>query len=331
MKILITTGIYPPDIGGPAQYAKNLVDEFERLGYEVSVAHYTIEKRLPTGVRHLFFSLKAFKELISSRVAIAMDTFSVGVPTILVAKILRRRVIIRIAGDFLWETYVERTGDLITLKDFYTNPPHLSLRDRIVFFLTAKMLPRANALVFSTEWQREIFIKAYRLSREKTHVIGNYFPRQEEGLPPQQKNFVWATRPMKLKNGRRLYRAFAEARRTNEDLILDDGRYPYDVLMERIKSCYAIILPSLSDVSPNLINDAIRYGKPFIMTRESGYTDLLQGVGIFIDPGSEESITKAILELAEPARYEVWKSKVKNFTYTHDYKQMAKEYVQLFK
>lgn len=27
MKILITTGVYPPKIGGPAQYAKNMVKE----------------------------------------------------------------------------------------------------------------------------------------------------------------------------------------------------------------------------------------------------------------------------------------------------------------
>jgi len=29
MKILIATGIYPPDIGGPAKYAKSLAEELE--------------------------------------------------------------------------------------------------------------------------------------------------------------------------------------------------------------------------------------------------------------------------------------------------------------
>ena len=58
MKILITTGIYPPKIGGPAQYAKNLKEAFEKMGNSVSVKTFTIENRIPTGIRHIFFFLK---------------------------------------------------------------------------------------------------------------------------------------------------------------------------------------------------------------------------------------------------------------------------------
>ena len=38
MKILISTGIYPPDIGGPAQYARNLYATWKKQGHDVKVA-----------------------------------------------------------------------------------------------------------------------------------------------------------------------------------------------------------------------------------------------------------------------------------------------------
>ncbi len=51
MKILICTGIYPPDIGGPAQYADNLKDEFLKQGNAVKILTYKLEKKLPIGIR----------------------------------------------------------------------------------------------------------------------------------------------------------------------------------------------------------------------------------------------------------------------------------------
>jgi len=40
MKILIATGIFPPDIGGPALYSQKLAEEFSSRGLVVSVITY---------------------------------------------------------------------------------------------------------------------------------------------------------------------------------------------------------------------------------------------------------------------------------------------------
>ena len=60
INILITTGIYPPKVGGPSQYAKELEEEFKRRGYFVKVITYKIEHRLPIVIRHIVFSLEQF-------------------------------------------------------------------------------------------------------------------------------------------------------------------------------------------------------------------------------------------------------------------------------
>lgn len=329
MRILIATGVFPPDIGGPAQYAKNLYDEFERARHEVTVARYGIERRLPIVIRHVVFFIKAFTHLLNADYAIAMDTFSVGVPTVLAGKLLGRRVVVRIAGDYLWELYVEHTGKLITLSNFYADPPHLPLKERIVFFLTKQVIGKAHRLVFSTEWQRDMFTAAYAIPKEKTAIIENYFAPREEGEKPREKNYVWAVRPMKLKNGRLLYRAFTEAKEKHPGIILDDGRYPYDVLLDRIRSSYAVILPSISEVSPNLILDAIRFGKPFIMTRESGYAERFKSIGLLVDPFNEKDIAEKIAALADDSTYAEYSEKVRNFSFTHSYRDMASEYLKL--
>lgn len=329
MRILISTGVYPPQIGGPAQYAKNLLEEFEKEGHDVSVAKYTFEKKLPVGLRHLVFFAKSFFILLSSDFAIALDTFSVGVPTIIASKLLRKKVIVRIAGDFLWESYVERTGNLILLRNFYTFKPTLSFKEKIIFWFSKEIIKKSDHIVFSTKWQRDIWLKPYSIDLEKTSIIENFFYKKED-QKYEVKNFIWPVRPLKLKNGRLLYRAFAEAKKKDSKLILDDGRYPHDELMKRIEGCYAVILPSISDVSPNVIIDAIAYGKPFIMTEESGYAEKFKKIGIFVNPLDENDIKEKILTLSDKKVYEDYKEKILGYSYKHSYRQIAGEYLKTF-
>ena len=54
MRILIATSIYPPDIGGSAQYARNLYDTWKKQGHDVAVATYTWEWAVPPGLRHSY-------------------------------------------------------------------------------------------------------------------------------------------------------------------------------------------------------------------------------------------------------------------------------------
>src|SRR3989338_10262907 len=41
MKILIATGIYPPEIGGPATYAQKIAQKLAENGHEVAVLTYS--------------------------------------------------------------------------------------------------------------------------------------------------------------------------------------------------------------------------------------------------------------------------------------------------
>ena len=161
LKILITTGIYPPKIGGPAQYAQNIKEEFEKIGHAISVKTYGVEDKLPTGLRHIFFFFKIIPKLLSADAVFILDTLSVGLPTVMACRVFGKKGIIRTGGDFLWEQYVERTKKNILLRNFYqTENSNFSFREKIIFRLTKWTLDNASKIVFSTEWQRDIFIKA---------------------------------------------------------------------------------------------------------------------------------------------------------------------------
>ena len=330
MKIIIATGIYPPDIGGPAQYAKNLKVEFERVGHQVKVLTYQLEKKMPTGVRHLWFFLRCLLVFPRSDLVIALDTFSVGLPAVMAAKIFGKKIIIRTGGDFLWEQFVERTGDLVLLKDFYqTRLDKLNFKEKIVFKLSRWTVCNANRLIFSTDWQRKIWLPVYGFDEAKTTIVENYYGTKELSFPPPEKNFITGARSLKLKNFERLAEVFKRAGAKNSLLVYDDTTKPFEKFMDKVAHCYAVILVSVGDISPNLILDAIRHNKPFILTKETGFYDRLKDIGLFVDPENIDDITDKILYLADEKNYKKQVDKIKIFNFTHTWQEIASEFLVL--
>ncbi len=332
MHILIATGIFPPDIGGPAQYAKHLAKEFTKLGHSVDILVYKLEKKLPSGIRHFLYFLRVVSSLPKKDFIIALDSFSVGLPAVLAAKIFGKKNIVRIGGDFLWENYVEKTGNLITLGDFYEKRPRLSLKHKIIFSLSKFCLQNASSIVFSTEWQRDIFKDAYGLKPERLFIIENYYGEKIAGEFFQKKNFLWAGRPIKLKNINLLKEIFQELEKERPDIKLEimAGAF-YEELMEKIRNCYAVILPSISDISPNFILDAIRCNKPFILTKETGLYDKLKNIGLFTSPFNRKDIKDKILFLADQRNYDEYKRRVAEFNFTHSWREIAEDFLKIYK
>ncbi|HEY4511365.1 MAG TPA: glycosyltransferase family 4 protein [Candidatus Paceibacterota bacterium] len=332
MKILIATGIYPPDIGGPAEYAFNLEREFRALGYEVNVLSYRLEKKLPIGIRHLYYFFRTVFSLPGTTFILALDTWSVGLPALLAAKLFGKKVIMRIGGDFLWESYVERSKHMIPLSRFYGDKSvRLNVKEKIIKMLMGIALRNTNALAFTTEWQKNIMSTPYAISPTRTQIIPNYVGMKLGGEAPSKKNFIFSTRSIVIKNEITLREAFAEAKKIRPEIELDTEKLPHEKFMEKIKSSYAIILPSLSEVCPNLILEAIQRGKPFILTKDTGLYETVKNLGIFVDPLDKEAITKAILRLVDDAEYREYVKNIETFAYRHSWGDMAEEYINLSK
>ncbi|MES2087690.1 MAG: glycosyltransferase family 4 protein [Patescibacteria group bacterium] len=332
MKILIATGIYPPDIGGPAQYSKNLETIFKKDGHTVAVKFFSFERRLPTGIRHAYFFFRILSAVFKTDVIFAFDTFSVALPTLLAARLLGKKCIVRTGGDFLWESFVERTGDLVLFRNFYTESVgKFSRKEKFLFSLTKFVLQKSNAVIFSTEWQKDIFQKAYQLHSAKLFVVENFYGPKEISHTPTDKNFIAGTRLLKWKNNTRLLEAFSKAKTHDDSISLDVRNATFEVFMDKISKAYAVILVSLGDISPNSILDSIRFNKPFILTRETGLHERITNCAIFVDPENIQEIAEKILWLSNPENYEAQKKKVEAFNFVHTWEDISREFLEISK
>ncbi len=118
MKLLIATGLYAPEIGGPATYTKLLEEKLPAARYKVSVLPFSGSRRFPRGVRHFHYTFQLLKRAWPVDVVYAQDTVSVGLPALLVTKLLRKTFVIRVPGDYAWEQSVQRFGVTDTIDEF---------------------------------------------------------------------------------------------------------------------------------------------------------------------------------------------------------------------
>ncbi len=108
--VLLATGIYPPEIGGPATYAALLEKELPKRGIGVTVLPFRIVRNWPKGFRHLLYFVKLLRLGLGHDLVFAQDTISVGLPSVLAAKLLGKKFLIRVPGDYVWEQAVQRFG-----------------------------------------------------------------------------------------------------------------------------------------------------------------------------------------------------------------------------
>ncbi|MGD9505311.1 MAG: glycosyltransferase family 4 protein, partial [Syntrophobacteraceae bacterium] len=141
MKILIVTGIFPPDIGGPATYAPMAAEALAGRGWDVSVVAWSdslehddsaygfrvarIPRSEPWPLRmaHTLFSIARFgmsSDIIFS-VGLALESAMANI-------LLRKPLVMKIVGDAAWEraTRWGWTGE--SFEEFQTGGPSAGVR-----------------------------------------------------------------------------------------------------------------------------------------------------------------------------------------------------------
>jgi glycosyltransferase involved in cell wall biosynthesis len=127
----------------------------------------------------------------------------------------------------------------------------------------------------------------------------------------------------------RLQRAFAVAERRDPSLLLQWETGSRGKFLQDIKDSYAVIIASLGDVSPNTILEAISFGIPFILTRETGLYERLKDVAVWVNPEDEADIAEKILWLADERNYTIQTATVRSFSFSHSWDDIADELFSL--
>lgn len=325
MKIVVATGLFPPDVGGPSLYGKGIAEALEKFGYEVPIAWFGRFRAFPSGIRHAVFLIQLWYQAGGASAIFALDASFVGMAATLVGVLRGVPVVVRVGGDFVWESYIERTKELIPLPEFYKARRTLTLKERFARRMVRWTLRHAHP-AFNTEWLLAIWKEPYHLDEKRMHVVRNVIPARASLAPEHDRSVLLYGRPIALKNVPAFSRAFHNA---VMNLELKTGTIPHADLMQQMRNCYAVAVPSISEVAPNTIIEALCWGKPFILTKYSGYAELYKDFGIIVDPLDEADMERAVKEIADPAVYERLRARIGAFTKVRTYKEVAQEMVAM--
>lgn len=170
MKVLIATGLYPPEVGGPATYSKVLETELPKHGIEVQVLPFSRVRHLPKIFRHIRYFFYVLREGKGVDIIYAQDPVSVGLPAFLAARILRKRFLLKVVGDYAWEQASQRWGFGGTLEEFqYADLPFMP---RLLRFLERYVARRALRAVVPSRYLAKVVGK-WDVAKRDIAVIYN--------------------------------------------------------------------------------------------------------------------------------------------------------------
>jgi glycosyltransferase involved in cell wall biosynthesis len=134
MKILLITGIYPPDIGGPATYIPRFAKFLSQQNHEVTtialkppgqkageIADWE-EHFIPRHKNKLLRFAHAVMVIMKyGRKSDYIYSNGLFIETSIANLFLRKNSTAKIVGDPVWERFINRTGSKVTLKEFTEN------------------------------------------------------------------------------------------------------------------------------------------------------------------------------------------------------------------
>lgn len=175
-KILIASGIYPPDIGGPATMLEALVKALKKNDFSVKILTYAdndksdgeiirVNRKKNLLSRYLKYFLKMWRLSRFSDLIYVTDTYSVGYFAFLIKKFTGRKYLVRFAGDSAWETAVGRgwtTDYIIDFQDRQYGRRIEKMKQR-----RKKILVSADGVIAVSEFMSHL---AQKISVDKNNI-----------------------------------------------------------------------------------------------------------------------------------------------------------------
>ena len=370
MQILLATGIFLPEAGGPATYVLNLAKELVKSGHKVFVVSYSdqdfyeLDKSVDfevvrvvrkNGVGGKFLNyynyykkLKALYNKNNFDILYAFDHFSAGMPASVLAKKIKKPFVVRVGGDFLWEKMVNSGKCNLPLAEYYQQPK--SLVEKVYLNIFKYIFKKADKIIFNTAWQKKLYEDVFLLNSDKNLVINNVFTKPEQVSFVDSKEIIFAGRFIKLKNIENLIKAFSQIKTDKNLVIIGDGpekkrleslvKNYHNIkiegqltpikLKERLSNAHAFILPSVSELSPNSALEALSAGKLVILTENNALPKALQDCFYLVDPFSVMEIKEALEFCLSEDNYQLYLNKIKECNFNHTWVQVAQEHLDLF-
>lgn len=337
LNILIITGIFPPDIGGPATYVPQVAKFLCDRGHDVTVftlsecldhardgKHSFSVVRLPRRTFKPWRRLRTIAQIIwLGKDADILFVNGLALETALANKLLRRPLILKIVGDFAWE----RSMSLGWIEDSFEEfqQKRYGFRVEVLKALRAWWARQADQVIVPSHYLSR-WVRNWGVPENKITIIYNgvELPNGIESadVPLQTPvNIVAVSRLIPWKRVDDVIETVARL----EDVglvVVGDGpeRNRLEALvcakeiMDRVyfagarsraetlslmKACDIFVLNSTYEGLPHVVIEAMMIGLSVVATAVGGTPELVQDgqSGKLISPFHKEALYKALLEL----------------------------------
>ena len=184
MRILIATGIYPPESGGPATYSRALAASLVERGNQITVVTYgdakaesaeawTVRVISRSGGplwRYLKYAWRVFFEARTADIVYLQGTVSEGLPATIGAILAGRPTAMRVPGDYAWEIYQQRVKNP-ELLDAFLQKRH-SGRIRWLEHIERWTAKHASSVITPSEYLKRVAM-SWGVPESKIHVVLN--------------------------------------------------------------------------------------------------------------------------------------------------------------
>lgn len=185
MRILIATGIFPPDIGGPATYVATIAPELARRGLSVEIVTYarhdaiesvqgiTVEKvdrNTNTLSRYISYCRALARRMRKVEYVFAQDPMSSGLPATLMSKLFMKKFVIKVVGDYVWEQASQRYGLECTIDEW--QGMHVGVLLGVWRWLERWVARQADEVIVPSVYLKNI-VRAWGVESNKIRVVYN--------------------------------------------------------------------------------------------------------------------------------------------------------------
>jgi len=300
MRLVIATPLYPPEIGGPATYAKILAEELPNRGIEVEVVKFSEVRHLPKLIRHYVYYRRVRRAASHADMVLALDPVSVGLAAQRAAKKAGKPFVVKVVGDYAWEQGQQRFGVKQSLDEFVATT-RVPLSVRILRRIQTRVARNAVMVIVPSDYLKKI-VRQWGIAAEKITVIYNgiVLPQVIEPREKKQGEFLIVS------SGRDVpWKGFDAIRRVAEReegwrFFLAHG-LSHSEALGWVRAADVFVLNSQYEGLAHALIEAMMLGTPVVATRVGGNPELItDGVtGLLVPYGDDEALRVALTSVAK--------------------------------
>lgn len=198
--ILICTGLFPPDIGGPASYAVTLGKHLAERDFDVGIVAYSsarkweedknlsfrvirVWKKWPKFIKHIIYFFAVFNETRKHDLVYSLNAVSAGLPALISSRLRKKKFFVKIVGDYAWEIAVYKNQSSFLIGDFQvaTKRGWIKILANVQYWVCKK----ADRVIVPSEYLAGL-VKGWGVDANKIFVIYNGVDFEPAGINKEE-------------------------------------------------------------------------------------------------------------------------------------------------